>query len=477
MRQVFRLLTLVAAVVVPTVPVPAVPLPAEPAVLANAAESGGEWRLESLHLKDGRVFRGLIQAERKREVEFAEIVRPPGKPMFAVIRPIDPKLVASFDRLQGAEHQQLVQRFQEFRNRARIEAGRMESAALREEVRDGMPLRVFTGDWFTLESRVDEPLTRRCIVRAEQIFRAYRQVLPPRNQQPTSLRLRLFGTLDDYRSFVESLGLRGDTPACFVAEQNLIVAGSELDQYARQLAQVRHKNQQVRREYEALKAGFPERVSALIKNLRQKCYGDAEIEQETKLRIAVWQRQYDAAMTALDRLDQQNDAKFADVARLMFVQLYHEAFHAYIENYVYPQREAPLPRWLNEGLAQIFEASQFDADTLRVDAPDRERLTRLQDDLKSDSMLDPIDLLTATENDFLSDHARAHSQRQYLYAWGLAYYLTFQQNILSSPTLDAYVANPEHYAPAANFTRLIGMPLPKFQRLWRQAMLELRAPR
>ena len=49
----------------------------------------------------------------------------------------------------------------------------------------------------------------------------------------------------------------------------------------------------------------------------------------------------------------------------MFRRLAHEAFHAYLETYVYPRQAYDVPRWLNEGLAQTFEAGLLeDADVL-----------------------------------------------------------------------------------------------------------------
>ena len=69
-------------------------------------------------------------------------------------------------------------------------------------------------------------------------------------------------------------------------------------------------------------------------------------------------------------LDRKNSAKFTEVSGQMFTRLAHEAFHAY-RTYVYPRQEYDVPRWLNEGLAQVFEAGlPLEADTLRIDTPD-----------------------------------------------------------------------------------------------------------
>ena len=45
----------------------------------------------------------------------------------------------------------------------------------------------------------------------------------------------------------------------------------------------------------------------------------------------------------------------------MFARAYHESFHAYLENYVYPHDHYDVPRWLNEGLAVMMEGGILDA--------------------------------------------------------------------------------------------------------------------
>jgi hypothetical protein len=208
--------------------------------------------------------------------------------------------------------------------------------------------------------------------------------------------------------------------------------------------------------------------------MQKRGYGDDEIEQEAKLRKSIWQREYEAAMNEIDLANRQNEAKFREVTRQMFTRLYHEAFHAYVENYVYPRRDGAMPRWLDEGLAQIFESGQLDADALRIDAPDPVRLRRLQEELASTNPLGVRDVLAAEENDFLAVHREGSAQRHYLYSWGLAYYLAYERNLLTGDTMDQYVANEGNLGPTARFVRLIGTPLQKFEHFWKTAMFELK---
>jgi hypothetical protein len=176
----------------------------------------------------------------------------------------------------------------------------------------------------------------------------------------------------------------------------------------------------------------------------------------------------------LAEIRRRNDARFAQVTGEMFRRLAHEAFHAYVENFVFPHTAGELPRWLNEGLAQIFEYGQLEADALRIDAPDRALLARLQADLRGERPLPLADLLVADGRQFVKTHGSAGTDRHYLYAWGLAWYLTFEFDLLRGERLDQYIARQGSGAKIEAFAQLIGQPLDQFEPRWRAAMLELR---
>ena len=468
-----QVLALIVSVLSPWSQTAGSPNPQDESAGTAPIEQASQWKLETLEMKDGTVCAGLIQAENETEIEFAEIVRPPGKPMFVIVRPVDSDQVAKTVRLGPADREKLLERFDQFRYRARFEAGRMEKVRLSRAVRDGSVYLNYEGPWFRLESTADEDMTRRCVVRVEQIFLAYRQLLPPEAVRQSDLRLLLFGSMDQYRAYLREADLAIASPAFYSAAENLVVAGSQLNPYARRLRQVRAQNEEARQQYELLKNSFSQRLATVTDQLRQRGYSVSEIEEESKLRTALWQREYNEAMARLDVVELQNEAKFSQVTRHMFARLYHEAFHAYLESYVYTEKDITLPLWLNEGIAQIFESGRFEADTLRVDAPDPDRLARLKADLAGEKPLTVSEILSADEQDFLAGHTGQTGQRYYLYSWGLAYYLTFEMNRFNAESLDPFVLNKDHLGPAARFTRLVGMPIAKFERRWRQAMLGL----
>ena len=446
------------------------------AALCCAQVLADDAKFETIRLKDGRTFQGLIEAERKGELEFAEIVRLPGKPMYAVVRPIDRKLVAKSERLPPEERERLFEQFQAFRNRARIEAGSMEDVILVPASNGGAKRLRYEGNWFTLVSTADDETTRKAVVRVEQIFRAYRQLLPPRREPQTLAEILLYGSMAEYRTDLSERRLEIESPAFYSQSLNLIVAGSDLAHYSDQLARTRARNEATRRHYESLQSDFSKRQAKLADELKRNGFTREEIGDEIRLRKRAWEEEIKSRFAEIAEANRRNDALFSDVTRQMFARLNHEAFHAYLENFVYPSAEGAAPRWLNEGLAQVFETSQLDGDVLRIDAPHRDTLLALQADLAGEPL--PLaELLTAQESEFLVSHARGASRRHYLYSWGLAYYLAFHQNLLGSTSLGRYLGPTDVVlSPLARFEQLVGMPLPEFEKRWSAAMRAIKPP-
>jgi hypothetical protein len=432
------------------------------------------WPMETLRFKDGRVLKGLLQSQREGEIEFIDIVRPPGKPMYGVLYPIAPKEVDTITKLPEKDRKALARRFEQFRHRAVIEAGRMEALPIEVEKRDRQTWRVYRGNWFTLESTADEATTRRCIVRIEQTFRAYRLILPPRATERRNLRVVLHGSMDEYRTYLRTLGLDITNPAYFSVAQNAIVAGSDLSQYSIELAKASAQSEATRKEYVYLDRRLPEKLKQLREEMQRRGFSKTEINDELQARRNAWSVEMRTMEQQLAEIRRRNDARFAQVTQDMFRRLNHEAFHAYVANYALPGDRGELPRWLNEGLAQIFESGQLEADALRVDAPDKALLERLQEDLRSAEPLPLRQLLTADGRQFVATHGSEHTDRNYLYAWGLAWYLTFEFDLLQGDRLEGYAGTPPANA-VQRFEQVTGAPLAKFEAQWREAMLKLRA--
>jgi len=439
----------------------------------------GQWQLERLLLNDGTEYRGLIQARRESEYDFAEIVQPPGQPMYAVLRGIPLDSIKTVQRLPAADHEKLVDRFNAFRNRAVIEAGRIDQVDLHLETRDGVTFRVYRGDWFELWSTTDDEPTRRCVVRLEQIFRAYRTILPPRTKPRGALQVYLYGSLAEYQARLRQLDLKLENAAFYAPSQRMIVAGSELTSFARRLTEVRSQSALAQKEFVRLDREFTKGLAVLSNELKSKGFSPDEIAAELSHRKANWKNEMKASLDAVQTAQRQNEAKFAEVTGQMFVRLYHEAFHAYLDHFVFPHDQHHVPRWLNEGLAQIFESGQLEGELLRIDAPAPERLTAMRQDLTQFGRMPLSEMLIAADAPFLVPHAYqavADDERMYLYAWWLAWYLTFDRDVLSSEALRAYLDPAARKVdPIQRLERLVGQPLAEFERDWWQSLERRRA--
>ena len=432
-----------------------------------------DWPMERLVVRSNREYHGLLLEKSAQQLEFAEIVRPRGKPMYAIIHAIPAERVLSYDRLQGGERAKLQERFQALRNRALIEAGRMEAVQLNTVQRDGVDQLRYDGPWFTMFSAADEQTTRRCIVRIEQTFRAYRQLLPPRIKRAASFQIVLYGSNSEYRAALDRWQVDIVHPAFYSPERNVIVAGTDLDRFAVELAKSVEENERTLKQLRSLKSSHEQTLAQVAAEMKQTGFTPDDIALEIGSRRSAWKKQQAALETEIEKVEDRNAGKFDEVSRAMFRRLHHEAFHAYLENYVYPHDEFDVPRWLNEGLAQVFEHAQLDADTLRVDAPSRELLPKLQADLKNQP-LSLKELLSSDDSLVAAHRNNEATRRRYLYAWGLAYYLAFHRSGLGTNEFEAYIAKDGARSPVARFERYVGLPLTEFEQQWRKEMLQLR---
>jgi len=458
-----------------------------PGASAHGQEHGGSesaskfdatWPMERVSLNDGRSYFGLILDAGEDAIEMLEIRRPPGKPMFGVVLPIEREQIATVQRLAPQQREQLRKRFEQFKNRMQFEARRMDSVQLLLlQEPDGNVLQ-YRGKWFELASRAGVQTTRLLAVRLEQRLMAFRQLLPPRVEVDDAerLQIRVFGTEEEYAHSLRARGVPLRNPAYYHRSQNLIVAGSDVKRYLQENKEAEQQHRQVRVQLELERQRLPLYLEQLKRELSA---ADSIPENWIQIRVAAERRlDEEARQLSIDlRAAERHNAQVVEEElNRMLRRLYHEMFHAYLESYVYPNEQSEVPLWLDEGLAQVFESGRFEADSLRLDAPDADKLARLQADLASDRPLRLSMLLKADAARFLTRHADSGGEavRSYLYAWGLAHYLTFERGLLGTGHLHQYVAPAAGMQdPVRRFELLIDMKLAVFEPHWRQYIARL----
>lgn len=438
----------------------------------------GTWLLDTIQLKDGQTLEGLMLTDdAPGDFEFAEVRRPAGKPMYVVIRPIERRDILRIDPLSAEDRSATRQRLRNFVRRAAIEARQIDQVQLKPFEQSEKEGWQFRGEWFSLDSSASESTTRQAVVRMEQMFAAYRQMLPPLQTPRERLKIKLFGSTAEYSQFLRGFGLEIANPAFFAADFNLVAAGSDVDAFRKQVETAVEQHAAQRTAMESELTQLPARLAALLDQLRKAGIPDADRKAIVAAEQRTWQDRKQQLLVSIAQAERRNAFKLDQVTQEMYARLYHEAFHAYLENYVYPHQEFDVPRWLNEGLALTFEAAQLDGNALRVDAPNQRLLLPLQQALREGSSVRLAEVLTARAEDFLPDHLSADRQAARLYqvSWGLAYYLVFQQPVLGSSQFEDFVAPSASKLPSIErFEKLVGKPLGQFEAEWREAILNMR---
>jgi len=449
-----------------------------------AADPAGDlatapWRLEAIELVDGRRLEGLvvdgqggIPGPGADDIGFVQVIRPSGRPMHLISWPPFPAdTVRLVTRLPEPAHRELAARVEAFRAGAR----RREQAAAVQLVTtsaDG-PWR-YEGPAFRLESTADPMLTREAVVRLELVLEALAALVPP-GVDAASFQVRLCGSVAEYRRLQDELGLRIENPACYLPGRRLLVAGSELSALVAQQKTAADLLEAARQSYAALDKTLEARIRSLAADLQaQGVPADrrAEVVRLARLR---WSRERGEEMARIEAARRDNDAAVTLARRRFDARLAHEAWHAYADGRLRQPAAPGLPAWLDEGLAQVIETAPVEAGEVRLDAPDLERLARLQELLRAGGVPPIADLLTGGQEVFVAGHAGDERALSYLVAWGLALDLAVARPVLSKARI-ARLTEAGEDDPLGQFETLVEMSVDQYDRSWRTRMLALRPP-
>ena len=433
--------------------------PAAPPGLPN-------WPFDEITLNNGAKFQGLILSENPLEVVFKSVRRPPGKPTVTLTSRFSRAEIALVKPLNDADRATLKERLAELDPDGSFERQRMDALELAAAPWLGKEngAKQYASDYFVFVSSAPEEVTRRAAVRLEQIYAAFARFLPPTVPDAKPTRILLAPDREDYRSLLAAVGQTDLlNPAVFDPRGNTILCGSDLRRLGDELQKAKfHHSQQL-----VTLTRYEDSVKKLYKKPEVDRYLDSVKLERRKV--------YDA--------DRTNGDKFDQATGRLFALLYHEAFHAYAAVWVYPPRPADevkagkgtgeLPRWLNEGLAQIFETAVVEAGELRADTPDKARLDEVRKRLRKDGAgLMPLpELLVSGREAFLTHHAdqRAAADRAYLTSWALAYYLTFERRAIGTAAFKKYLAAVNSGDdPRAAFQALVGQELTAFETEWQK---------
>jgi hypothetical protein len=441
------------------------------ALSCTTAWAADDWKFDVIYRKTGKPLIGLVTDETPRYLRMKCVSRKPGAPTIVYAVEVERSEVDHVELLGDAERARLRQRLDNLRRERQILVERLHSLdsgtkpAPSSEVvslrRVPWPGDAKKSAWlhesthFRLLSGGRREVVELAALHLTQIYDCYVRLLPPRAAgSPTTILLPQ--SPEEYQAIVRGGGRSLVNPAFFDAGRNEVVCLCNLQQLADELEKARRHHAELRTE-----------VARREADLRQAYRG--QVPAETVKLLEDTRRQIGAA-------ESRNKAVFQRARRRLFQRLYHEAFHAYLARFVYPADGPQPPRWLNEGLAQIFETALVEAGELRIGHADGERLDAVRTALARGHLLPLADLLRSQSRQFVVAHDgdRRVSDQHYLASWALAFYLTFERKALGEP-MDRYVrALHRGVDPLEAFRDFTGQPLPQLEKAFHDYLEHLR---
>jgi hypothetical protein len=303
-------------------------------------------------------------------------------------------------------------------------------------------------------------------VRLEDIFQAFREYLGERHTPAKRLSVLLYTDAARYKEVLQERGLTIVNPAVYIPDRAEILVLTDWEQLVRTYSQVLAKHEEQLRELDRYEA-----------QLRQHYFGNPPPAALDKIR---------AARLQIARINRENEAILDRQVQPLFRLCYHESFHAYLDLYLFPNAHQSIPRWLNEGLAQIFETAIVETGDIRIGHIDAERLNKVQTLIRQGEMPSWRSVLESQDRVFQVNHRTESyaSDRYFLASWAVTYYLLFGPHRRPEKSADPLPAGAtltqllerlvNKESPVQTVESYTGKPLDVLERDWQIYFLRLR---
>jgi hypothetical protein len=315
----------------------------------------------------------------------------------------------------------------------------------------------YESTYFKLVSNASEDIVQLTAIQLEEVFSAYARCLPPREGKSDATTILLTHSMAEYQELLTDLGRNILNPAFYDRRANQVVCGSDLGRLREEVKKVKEEHGKLRIDLEGRQ-----------KELR-RIYNGMPPDELT--------RPIKDAFAQIAAVEKKNEDVLQRSHDRLVKRLCHEAFHAYLTNAALPGDSPRAPTWLDEGLAQIFETAPVEGGELRLGCPDRRRLERVKEALGKGELLSLATLLRSGPRhfQFAQGDAKQVSDQHYLAAWGLAFYLTFERQLLGTPAMEDYLKSLARGTdPLEAFSALVKQPLGDFEKEMRHYLDNLR---
>lgn len=438
------------------------------------APGADDWKYDQVIRHKGPPLVGLVLEHNRTQVRIKCIRRKPGTPTLLFTDTIPREEILELRLLEEADRKKLMERLEALRRDRELLSALTRALEPGEKPADlpadmlELEKTTWPGDeklealryrsaHFELVAATRPEIVQLCALHLEQIYEAYGRMLPARVKDVPRTTILLPRSLGDYQAIAKSRGLNLLNPAFYDPDRNQVVCGSDLERLCDERDKVRQHHLRLRSDIRSRRA----ELNKIYKGRTPVGLLAPLAEAEKRITLS----------------EEKNGQLMVRSRERLFQRLYHEAFHAYLGTFVFPGREAAVPLWLNEGLAQVFETARVELGELRVGLPDPERLKAAQAALEKGELPSLRTLLRSGPKEFLVGHAsdRLTSDRTYLASWALSHYMAFERRQLSSTSLETYVRSlARETDPLDAFRTLSGEPLDDLERKFHRYIQKLR---
>jgi hypothetical protein len=344
---------------------------------------------------------------------------------------------------------------------------------------------------FKIESDCDDELVRKFAFRLDKVFNAYQQHFGCDRNEEVKVEVKIYNSMESYYGSVADLTGGAKNPAFYAPDLKLVCAGCDVAKYERLLVEIREHHKKLDARLREWKINLEQARTKLHEEERQAldsihraggagtAAGQAAREQindqvvQIRMDMAQKEKICNEIQDEIFQLNRRNDTIFTEIMQQMLATMYHEGFHAFLDNFLFTSEQArDVPRWLNEGLAQYFEAARLENGRFVLGQDVREKMVLLKKFHAAGSLFTLEQLMNGGQNDYMV-HEIANLERStknYLQAWLLTNTLG-EKGRLKREILQAYMQELANKRPPLEALQtLSGMPNAELEKLMEQKL-------
>lgn len=407
-------------------------------------------RFDVLVLKNGSRMEGVLVSESPAGIRFKVVLKRSSGPSQLLETEFTPEEIAHLERLSPSQRQEtitLLARWTSAVSRQLEKERALRLSTLTDQ--DGKPAGHRTKTrWFTITSDINEEFLRQLTVRLEDLLTAAAAPFAAAESAQPAIHIAIFRRWEDYAAWQRRRRLRVLNPALYDPQRKELAAACDVDELFQQLERERQRTK-----------GTLAQLDDFDQKLRRHFAGGPPVEVLGRLREQRWQM-----LTALT----ENEALLERQKAGFFVVLAHEAAHAFLDVAVLPHQTQTMPRWLNEGIAQLFENVVVEDGQAFWGRTDAERLRAAQQLLRRREWPGLSDVLRDDPTRFKVGHVTQTLQadRHFLAAWALTHWLLVHRATPIAAVKRYAIVAGQEADKLTPFSTLVEMPIAAAEAAW-----------